>query len=84
MAESSVETNATPTTRPQARRLKGHKAIATCCIASRDRPGLIASSSEVRTLSHLLICLFQLCYHFTVCLLTLANHLIPKERRTLH
>lgn len=46
MAELSVETNATPTTRPQARRLKGHKAIATCCIASRDRPGLIASSSE--------------------------------------
>ncbi|KAL4563336.1 hypothetical protein LXL04_027377 [Taraxacum kok-saghyz] len=46
MAESSVETNATPTTRPQARRLKGHKDIATCCIASRDRPGLIASSSE--------------------------------------
>ncbi|KAI3495375.1 hypothetical protein L1887_37706 [Cichorium endivia] len=46
MAESSVDTNTTPTTRPQARRLKGHKAIATCCIASRDRPGLIASSAE--------------------------------------
>ncbi|KAI3710129.1 hypothetical protein L2E82_39903 [Cichorium intybus] len=46
MAESSVDTNTTPTTTPQARRLKGHKAIATCCIASRDRPGLIASSAE--------------------------------------
>ncbi|KAK0580176.1 hypothetical protein LWI29_037524 [Acer saccharum] len=28
------------------RRLRGHKATATCCIASRDRPGLIATSGE--------------------------------------
>ncbi|GAB4827189.1 hypothetical protein Ancab_034079 [Ancistrocladus abbreviatus] len=28
------------------RRLKGHKATATCCIASRDRPGLIATAGE--------------------------------------
>ncbi|PWA71151.1 transducin/WD40 repeat-like superfamily protein [Artemisia annua] len=42
MAEESVETN--PTRAP--RRLKGHKAMATCCIASTHRPGLIASSDE--------------------------------------
>ncbi|EOY27948.1 Transducin/WD40 repeat-like superfamily protein isoform 1 [Theobroma cacao] len=30
----------------EARRLKGHKATATCCIASRDRPGLVATSAE--------------------------------------
>ncbi|XP_071726526.1 uncharacterized protein [Rutidosis leptorrhynchoides] len=40
MAETSV------TTTPPARRLKGHKAITTCCISSRHRPGLIASSDE--------------------------------------
>ncbi|CDO96845.1 unnamed protein product [Coffea canephora] len=28
------------------RRLKGHKATATCCIASRDRPGLVATAGE--------------------------------------
>nr|XP_048323242.1 cellulose synthase A catalytic subunit 8 [UDP-forming] [Ziziphus jujuba var. spinosa] len=28
------------------RRLKGHKATATCCIPSRDRPGLILTSGE--------------------------------------
>ncbi|KAJ4703690.1 WD repeat-containing 53 [Melia azedarach] len=28
------------------RRLRGHKAAATCCIASRDRPGLVATSGE--------------------------------------
>ncbi|CAI9087234.1 OLC1v1021258C1 [Oldenlandia corymbosa var. corymbosa] len=28
------------------RRLKGHKAIATYCIASRDRPGLVATAGE--------------------------------------
>ncbi|CAK9148104.1 unnamed protein product [Ilex paraguariensis] len=28
------------------RRLKGHKATATCCIASRHRPGLVATSGE--------------------------------------
>ncbi|GFZ06154.1 transducin/WD40 repeat-like superfamily protein [Actinidia rufa] len=28
------------------RRLRGHKATATCCIASRDRPGLVATSGE--------------------------------------
>ncbi|KDO77901.1 hypothetical protein CISIN_1g017194mg [Citrus sinensis] len=28
------------------RRLRGHKATATCCIASRDRPGFVASSGE--------------------------------------
>ncbi|XWS19728.1 hypothetical protein CRYUN_Cryun31cG0041200 [Craigia yunnanensis] len=28
------------------RRLRGHKATATCCIASRDRPGLVATSAE--------------------------------------
>ncbi|XP_072964322.1 uncharacterized protein [Typha angustifolia] len=28
------------------RRLKGHKAAVTCCIASRSRPGIIASSGE--------------------------------------
>ncbi|RWW01904.1 hypothetical protein GW17_00035029 [Ensete ventricosum] len=32
------------------RRLKGHKAAATCCVASRLRPGVIASSGEVRSL----------------------------------
>ncbi|XAR59275.1 hypothetical protein NMG60_11015023 [Bertholletia excelsa] len=31
---------------PEPRRLRGHKATATCCISSRDRPGLIASSGE--------------------------------------
>ncbi|KAL8228731.1 hypothetical protein R6Q57_013631 [Mikania cordata] len=42
MAEGSGKTNDTPATR----RLRGHTAIATSCIASRDRPGLIASSDE--------------------------------------
>nr|AAT64027.1 putative G-protein beta [Gossypium hirsutum] len=28
------------------RRLRGHKATATCCIASRDKPGLVATSGE--------------------------------------
>ncbi|XP_052182516.1 uncharacterized protein LOC127795102 isoform X2 [Diospyros lotus] len=28
------------------RRLRGHKATATCCIASRHRPGLVATSGE--------------------------------------
>ncbi|ESR62778.1 hypothetical protein CICLE_v10015641mg [Citrus x clementina] len=28
------------------RRLRGHKATATCCIASRDRPGFVATSGE--------------------------------------
>ncbi|PON87256.1 Guanine nucleotide-binding protein, beta subunit [Trema orientale] len=28
------------------RRLKGHKATATCCIASRDRPGLVLTTGE--------------------------------------
>ncbi|RZC54332.1 hypothetical protein C5167_013202 [Papaver somniferum] len=28
------------------RRLKGHKGTVTCCIASRDRPGIIATSGE--------------------------------------
>ncbi|KAL5576956.1 hypothetical protein UlMin_018655 [Ulmus minor] len=28
------------------RRLKGHKATATCCVASRDRPGVILTSGE--------------------------------------
>ncbi|KAI6705418.1 hypothetical protein NL676_008380 [Syzygium grande] len=28
------------------RRLRGHRATATCCIASRDRPGLVATSGE--------------------------------------
>ncbi|KAK2998968.1 hypothetical protein RJ639_024685 [Escallonia herrerae] len=28
------------------RRLRGHKATATCCIASVDRPGLVATSGE--------------------------------------
>lgn len=28
------------------RKLRGHKATATCCIASRDRPGLVATSGE--------------------------------------
>uniref|UniRef100_A0A5B7AZL6 Putative cellulose synthase A catalytic subunit 8 n=1 Tax=Davidia involucrata TaxID=16924 RepID=A0A5B7AZL6_DAVIN len=28
------------------RRLRGHKDTATCCIASRDRPGLVATSGE--------------------------------------
>ncbi|KAF5764825.1 putative transcription factor WD40-like family [Helianthus annuus] len=46
MAETSVQTNETTTTGPPARRLRGHKAIATSCIASRDRPGLIASAAE--------------------------------------
>ncbi|KAK9064293.1 hypothetical protein SSX86_015673 [Deinandra increscens subsp. villosa] len=46
MAESSVNTNDAPPAGPPARRLRGHKAIATSCIASRDRPGLIASSAE--------------------------------------
>ncbi|XP_021295117.1 WD repeat-containing protein 53 [Herrania umbratica] len=30
----------------EARRLRGHKATVTCCIASRDRPGLVATSAE--------------------------------------
>ncbi|GAV57597.1 WD40 domain-containing protein/Cellulose_synt domain-containing protein [Cephalotus follicularis] len=30
----------------KARRLRGHKATATCCIASRDRPGLVATGAE--------------------------------------
>ncbi|GJZ09746.1 WD repeat-containing protein 53 [Tanacetum coccineum] len=42
MAEESVETKPTKA----ARRLKGHKAMATCCIASTHRPALIASSDE--------------------------------------
>jgi hypothetical protein len=33
------------------RRLRGHKATATCCIASRDRPGLVVTSGEVNSLS---------------------------------
>ncbi|THU61103.1 hypothetical protein C4D60_Mb07t19750 [Musa balbisiana] len=37
------------------RRLKGHKATATCCVASRLRPGVIASSGEDGC-----ICLFDL------------------------
>nr|VDC60184.1 unnamed protein product [Brassica rapa] len=28
------------------RKLRGHKATATCCIASRDRPGLVVTSGE--------------------------------------
>ncbi|KAA3482056.1 WD repeat-containing protein 53 [Gossypium australe] len=28
------------------RRLRGHKATATCCIASRDKPGLVTTSGE--------------------------------------
>ncbi|CAN1150104.1 WD repeat-containing protein 53 homolog [Linum perenne] len=28
------------------RRLKGHKATATCCIASQDRPGIVFTSGE--------------------------------------
>ncbi|KAF8092937.1 hypothetical protein N665_0395s0002 [Sinapis alba] len=28
------------------RKLKGHKATATCCISSRDRPGLVVTSGE--------------------------------------
>ncbi|KAJ4823173.1 Cellulose synthase A catalytic subunit 8 [UDP-forming] [Turnera subulata] len=28
------------------RRLRGHKATATCCVASRDRPGFVATSGE--------------------------------------
>ncbi|CAL1410426.1 unnamed protein product [Linum trigynum] len=28
------------------RRLRGHKATATCCIASRDRPGIVVTSGE--------------------------------------
>ncbi|CAL5365873.1 unnamed protein product [Camellia sinensis] len=28
------------------RRLRGHKATATTCIAARDRPGLVATSGE--------------------------------------
>lgn len=32
---------------PKPRRLKGHKATATCCIASAATPGLIATSGEV-------------------------------------
>ncbi|URE15398.1 ribosomal protein [Musa troglodytarum] len=32
------------------RRLKGHKAAATCCVASRLRPGVIASSGEMFSL----------------------------------
>ncbi|KAK1422742.1 hypothetical protein QVD17_18028 [Tagetes erecta] len=46
MAETSVKTNNTHTTSPPARRLKGHKAIATSCIASGHRPGIIVSSDE--------------------------------------
>ncbi|XVE51490.1 hypothetical protein DITRI_Ditri02bG0045300 [Diplodiscus trichospermus] len=30
----------------ETRRLRGHKATATCCVASRDRPGLVATSAE--------------------------------------
>ncbi|XP_022715741.1 WD repeat-containing protein 53 [Durio zibethinus] len=30
----------------ESRRLRGHQATATCCIASRDRPGLVATSAE--------------------------------------
>ncbi|XVF27464.1 hypothetical protein REPUB_Repub14bG0109700 [Reevesia pubescens] len=30
----------------ETRRLRGHNATATCCIASRDRPGLVATSAE--------------------------------------
>ncbi|KAI4332528.1 hypothetical protein L6164_017429 [Bauhinia variegata] len=30
----------------KARRLKGHKATATCCIASHNRPGLVVTSGE--------------------------------------
>ncbi|XP_076895833.1 uncharacterized protein LOC143548604 [Bidens hawaiensis] len=46
MAEASINTNDKPTTGPPARRLRGHKAIATSCIASGNRPGLIASAAE--------------------------------------
>ncbi|KAF5752811.1 WD repeat-containing protein 53 isoform X1 [Tripterygium wilfordii] len=28
------------------RRLRGHKATATCCVASRDRPGIVATAGE--------------------------------------
>ncbi|KAM7524900.1 hypothetical protein LguiA_014802 [Lonicera macranthoides] len=31
---------------PEPRRLKGHKATVTCCIAAVDRPGLVATSGE--------------------------------------
>ena len=43
----------------EARRLRGHKATATCCIASRDRPGLVATSGEVSFfLSYFIFLLF--------------------------
>ncbi|XP_056170866.1 uncharacterized protein LOC115667623 isoform X2 [Syzygium oleosum] len=35
------------------RQLRGHRATATCCIASRDRPGLVATSGEVIYVSSL-------------------------------
>ncbi|XP_024024162.1 cellulose synthase A catalytic subunit 8 [UDP-forming] [Morus notabilis] len=33
-------------TETKARRLKGHNATATCCVASRDRPGLVLTTGE--------------------------------------
>lgn len=35
----------------QPRRLRGHKAVASYCIASTDRPGVVATSGEVPPLS---------------------------------
>ncbi|KAM3748401.1 hypothetical protein ACB098_05G106200 [Castanea mollissima] len=34
------------TTETNPRKLRGHKATATCCIASRNRPGFVATSAE--------------------------------------
>ena len=36
------------TTETNPRKLRGHKATATCCIASRNRPGFVATSAEVK------------------------------------
>ncbi|TXG47650.1 hypothetical protein EZV62_026944 [Acer yangbiense] len=45
-AVESLETANGMAAEAEPRRLRGHKATATCCIASRDRPGLIATSGE--------------------------------------
>lgn len=43
----------------QPRRLRGHKAVASYCVASTDRPGVVATSGEVPPPS------LSLCFLFT-------------------
>ncbi|VFQ58832.1 unnamed protein product [Cuscuta campestris] len=53
----------------ETRRLRGHKAAATCCIASRSRPGLIATAAEDGN-----VCWFDMRCKDAIFTMDVANH----------